>query len=72
MDYQTLGRQVRTLRLQQDMTQEQLAESAGLSAPYISHIECGRKKASLEVLERLAEALGITVAVLLAGTQAQA
>lgn len=72
MDYQTLGRQVRALRLQRGMTQEQLAEAAELSVPYISHIERGRKRASLETLERLAEALGITVAGLLAGAQTQA
>lgn len=72
MNYQTLGRRVRTLRLQQGMTQEQLAEAAGLSVPYVSHIECGRKRASLASLERLSEAFGITVDRLLSGVQTQA
>lgn len=51
------------------MTQEQLAEAADLSVPYISHIERGCKRASLEALVRVAGALGVTVDGLLSGVQ---
>lgn len=71
MDYQTLGRQVRALRLRQGMTQERLAEAVGLSVPYVSRIECGRRKASLEALEQIAAALGIPVVRLLSDAQTQ-
>lgn len=71
MDYQRLGRQVRALRLRQGMTQERLAEAVGLSVPYVSRIECGSRKASLEALEQIAAALGIPVVRLLSDAQTQ-
>lgn len=69
MNYQLLGRQARELRQRQGMTQEQLAEAAGLSVPYLSHIERATKKPSLESLVRLSAALDVTVDRLLAGNQ---
>jgi transcriptional regulator with XRE-family HTH domain len=40
------------------MTQEELAERAGLSARYVGAIERGDASASVTVLGRIAEALG--------------
>ena len=51
------------------MTQEQLAEAACLSVPYISHIERGVKRPSLETLVRVAGALHVTADCLLSGIQ---
>jgi len=42
------------------MTQEELAERAGLSARYVGAIERGDVSASVTVLGQIAEALGIT------------
>ncbi len=70
MDYIAFGRELRKLRLQKHLTQEKLAELVDLSVPYISHLERGTKKASLTVLVRLAESLGVTVDQLLSGNQA--
>jgi transcriptional regulator with XRE-family HTH domain len=42
-----------------DMTQEELAEHAGLSARYVGAIERGDVSASVTVLGQIAEALGI-------------
>ena len=42
-----------------EMTQEELAERAGLSARYIGDIERGDVSASVTVLGKIAEALGI-------------
>lgn len=69
MDYIAFGRELRKLRQQRGLTQEKLAELVDLSVPYISHLERGTKKPSLEVLTRLAESLGVTVDRLLAGNQ---
>ena len=69
MDYIMLGKQIREIRRQRHLTQEKLAEKVDLSVPYISHLERGSKKPSLEVLTRLAESLGVTVDQLLTGNQ---
>jgi transcriptional regulator with XRE-family HTH domain len=42
-----------------EMTQEELAERAGLSARYVGAIERGDVSASVTVLGQIAEALGI-------------
>jgi transcriptional regulator with XRE-family HTH domain len=42
-----------------DMTQEELAERAGISARYVGAIERGDVSASVTVLGQIAEALGI-------------
>ena len=69
MDYMVFGRELKKLRQQKHLTQEQLAERADLSVPYISHLERGSKKPSMAVLVRLAESLGVTVDRLLSGNQ---
>ena len=50
---------LRRKRHDQQMTQEELAERAGLSARYVGAIERGDVSASLTVLGQIAEALGI-------------
>ena len=65
MDYHQIGGRVREIRIKNGMTQEQLAEAANLSVPYISHIERGFKRPSLETLVRVAGALHVTADVLL-------
>ena len=50
---------LRRKRHDQKMTQEGLAERAGLSARYVGAIERGDVSASVTVLGRIAEALGV-------------
>jgi transcriptional regulator with XRE-family HTH domain len=50
---------LRRKRHDQQMTQEELAERAGLSARYVSAIERGDVSASVTVLGRIVEALGV-------------
>lgn len=54
----TVGQNVRAFRLRLKLTQEQLAEKAGLHWTYISGVERGRYNVSLDTLETLASALG--------------
>ena len=68
MDYQQIGRQIRAARLRRKMTQ---AEAADLSVPYISHVERGKKRVSLDALLRISQAVNVTVDQLLSGTQPQ-
>ena len=66
-DYIVIGRRIRKFRNARNMTQADLAEKAHLSNTYISHIESANKKASLESLIAIANALNITVDDLLLG-----
>jgi len=50
---------LRRKRHEQHMTQEELAERAGLSARYVGAIERGDVSASVTVLGQIAEALGV-------------
>lgn len=61
MDMRRLvGRNVRRLRSEADLTQEALAERSGLSQQYISDLECGRRNPTIVSLWELAQALGVT------------
>lgn len=59
MDWPAIvGRNVRRLRQERGLTQEQLAFEAKLDLTYVGGIERGRRNPSLLVMVRLAEALG--------------
>ena len=42
VDQKTIGTQIKRMRKARGMTQEQLAEKAGVGVTHISHIETGR------------------------------
>lgn len=58
------GHRVRFLRGESSLTQEQLAERAGISVDFLSLIERGNNSPSFDNLDDLANALGVTVAQL--------
>ena len=51
------GQAVRKLRMEQKLSQEELAERCDLHRTYISDIELGKRNVSLENIERIATAL---------------
>ncbi len=55
-----LGQNIRELRKKSGWTQEYLAEKAKISVPFMTQIELARKSASLEVVDRIANALGVS------------
>ena len=59
------GRAVRKRRRELDLSQEDLAERAGLHRNYISDIERGDRNPSLENIQKLAKALDTKVSALL-------
>jgi len=61
------GARLRQLRTDRQWTQEDLAETAGLTATYVGQVERGDKVASLTVVLKLARALDIPPAELLSG-----
>ena len=62
-----LGPVVRERRRALGLSQERLAERAGLDRTYVSGIETGRRDPTLRVVLRLADALGRPPADLLGG-----
>lgn len=58
------GLKVRFLRTARSLTQEQLAERAGISVDFLSLIERGKNAPSFENLDELADALEVSVAEL--------
>jgi transcriptional regulator with XRE-family HTH domain len=61
-----IGRNLAACRAAVGMTQEQLSLESGLTTTQISRIEKGRANPLAETLVRLAKALGVPVAALVA------
>src|SRR3974390_3058546 len=59
-----LGARVRTLRSQRGMTRKALSQHAKVSERYLAQLESGRGNGSIELLRRVARAIGIPVAQL--------
>ncbi len=55
-----LGNNIRKIRKDFGWTQADLAEKSGISVPFMTQIELGRKSASLEVVQNIASALNIS------------
>jgi transcriptional regulator with XRE-family HTH domain len=59
-----VGLNVRNLRNSRGLSQEQLALAADVDRSYISEIELAKNSASIDVLERIADALDVDTKVL--------
>ena len=57
IDYAAIGAQIRTLRLEKGLTQEQLANLIQVGTTHISHIETGNTKMSIESFIAIVNAL---------------
>jgi transcriptional regulator with XRE-family HTH domain len=61
MDMRKLvGRNVKRIRQEKGLTQEQLAEISGFSQQYISGLEQGRRNPTIVSIYELATALGVS------------
>ncbi len=55
------GVRVRTLRTKKGLSQEAFADLCGLHRTYIGAIERGERNISLENIEKIARALGVSI-----------
>lgn len=60
------GRRLKELRSERQLTQEKLAELAGLERTYISQAEQGRRNTTLLTMQKLAAALEVELPDLVA------
>ena len=59
-----IGQRVKALRTQAGLTQQELADRAGLRRTHIGRIEDGAFGSQVETIQQVAEALGMTVDII--------
>ena len=65
VDCAEIGRRIRYHRIENKLSQEELAEMVELSSIHISHLERGRRMPSVEAIVNIANALNISADELL-------
>ncbi len=60
-----LGENIKNIRIAKGMTQGDLCRVLDVDRAYMSNIESGKKNPTLSTIERIADALGVSVDVLL-------
>lgn len=68
----TVGERIREIREKRGMTQDKLAEAAGLSKSFLSEVENDKSNISSRILLRIANELGASMDFLLDGTVKEA
>jgi transcriptional regulator with XRE-family HTH domain len=66
-----LGKRVAELREDRGMTQKDLADRAGISVPFLSEVENGKRNISMGKLVSIADQLDTTTDYLARGTQSE-
>lgn len=64
VDFRRLGQRVRQYRKAAGLTQQQVADAIEIESSNLSHIERGTIKTSLSTLTKIANALGVTLDML--------
>lgn len=64
-----LGMRIKFLRKERGWSQEDLALEANVNKNYICDLENGRRNPSLDILERISNAFGISLSVLFKGIE---
>lgn len=57
----TLGQRIRTIRELKNISQKDLAYGADLDRTYIASVECGKRNISIVNIEKIANALGVSL-----------
>ena len=59
-----IGKRIRNYRVNQNLSQEKLAEKCGLHPTYIGQVERGEKNATIESIEKISSALSVPLSTL--------
>lgn len=60
-DYKSLGKRIKDIRLSKKITQKELAHNANITDRYMSNIETGKCKTSIETVISIVNALGVSL-----------
>ena len=71
MDYNVIGRRIRSTRQENNMTQEQLADKIDVSVAFMSRVERGSAQINLKRLIQIAEILNVSPGYLLTGSNVE-
>lgn len=67
-DYNVIGRRIKNTRIEQNLTQEELADKINVSVAFMSRVERGSSKINLKRLTQIAEILRVSPGYLLTGS----
>lgn len=67
LDVKATGQRIKKIRIQQNITQEKLAEMANITPHYVYEIESGLKTMSIHILASISQSLKISSDYLLFG-----
>lgn len=63
-----MGERIQEIRLQCGMSQNELAERAGISASYLRQLELGKRQTTLTTIAKIAKGLGVKLEFLFEST----
>lgn len=69
LDYKLIGRRIKQARESEKLSQIDMAGLIDVSITHISLVENGRKKVSLDMIAKIADALGVTIDELVGGNK---
>lgn len=58
-----LGQQLTDIRKERGLTQQQVADASGMQRPHIARIEAGKYNVGIDILAKVAAALGCSIEV---------
>ena len=64
MDFKIIGKRIAQQRKRQNLTQAAFSEALGVSEGYVSRMECGTTKISLQRIKSVAEVLNTDIGLL--------
>lgn len=71
LDYTIIGDRIRKARIENNLTQENLAEKLNVSVAFISRIECGTTHLNLTRLSEICSILNIDEGLIINGTSTE-
>ena len=67
IDYKSIGKTIRRLRLEHGFTQEELSEQCGISTSYLGYVERGARSLSLVTAVKISGCLHVSLDTLILG-----